>query len=220
MKRKILIATALAFTCALASSTAQAQSISAFDGHLTLAPADATSSGSGAAGDDVKDEQAELAKKLNNPVADLISVPIENNWDFGIGPADAMKYTAKIQPVIPVHITENWNLILRTILPVIYQEALDNNPLAPASVRESHSGLGDTEQSFFFSPKNPVGGWILGAGPVGYYPTATENALGAGKWGAGPTVLALRQEHGWTYGILANQIWSFAGQQDRQNINS
>jgi hypothetical protein len=169
---------------------------------------------------DTKDEEADLAKKLNNPVAALISVPVQNNWDFGIGPAHAMKYTANIQPVIPISISKDWNLIIRTILPVIYQEALDNSPGAPASIGKSHSGLGDTTQSFFFSPMEPVGGWILGAGPVGYYPTATESALGAGKWGAGPTIVALQQSHGFTYGILANQIWSFAGQDNRQNINA
>jgi hypothetical protein len=131
-----------------------------------------------------------------------------------------MKYTANIQPVIPISISEDWNLIVRTILPVIYAEAVSDNPLAPASARQRHAGLGDITQSFFFSPKEPVGGWIIGAGPVGYYPAATESQLGGGKWGIGPTVVALRQEHGFTYGILANQIWSFAGQQNRQNINA
>ena len=166
------------------------------------------------------DQEADLAKKLQNPVANLISVPLQNNWDFGIGPASAMKYTCNIQPVVPVSISDHWNLIIRTILPVIYAEAVDNRFFAPRSARESHAGLGDTTQSFFFSPKNPVGGWILGAGPVGYYPTATESQLGGGKWGAGPTIVALQQTHGFTYGVLANQIWSFAGQQDRQNINA
>ena len=206
--------------CALASSTARAQNKPVFDGSFTLADNDTATTGGGDSGDEVKDEQAELAKKLNNPVADLISVPIQNNWDFGIGPAHAMKYTANIQPVIPVSISEDWNLIIRTIVPVIYQEALDNRPGAPASVGQSHAGLGDTTQSFFFSPKAPVGGWILGFGPVGYYPTATTSYLGAGQWGAGPTIVALRQEHGFTYGILANQIWSFAGQQGRTEINA
>ena len=140
---------------------------------------------------------------------------VETELYFGIGPADAMRYTANIQPVVPVSISEDWNLIIRTILPVIYQGALDNTPGAPASVGESHSGLGDTTQSFFLSPKAPWHGWIWGAGPVGYYPTATDSALGAGKWGVGPTVVALRQEHGFTYGILANQIWSVAGWSDQ-----
>ena len=160
-----------------------------------------------------------MAKKLNNPVAALISVPIQNNWDFGIGPANAMKYTANIQPVVPIGISDDWNLIIRTIMPVIYQEALVNNPKAPASLRESHAGLGDITQSFFFSPKAPVGGWILGAGPVGYYPTATESELGAGQLGFGPTVVALQQKDGFTYGILANHIWSVAGWGD-QAVNS
>jgi len=212
---------ALALACALAASTTQAQNNSTFDNSFTLADNDAVAPAGGGAGtDDQKDQEAELAKKLNNPVASLISVPIQNNWDFGIGPAHAMKYTANIQPVIPFSISEDWNLIIRTIVPVIYQEALDNRPGAPASVGQSHAGLGDTTQSFFFSPKNPVDGWILAAGPVGYYPTATSDYLGGGQWGAGPTVLALRQEHGFTYGILANQIWSFAGQQDRTEVNA
>ncbi len=158
-----------------------------------------------------EDQEAELAKKLQNPVAALISVPIQNNWDFGIGPANAMKYTANIQPVVPIGISEDWNLIVRTIVPVIYAEAVDDNPLAPASARQSHSGLGDITQSFFFSPKEPVGGWILGAGPVGLYPTATQSELGQGKLGFGPTVVALQQSHGFTYGVLANHIWSVAG---------
>ena len=216
MKSKPVLIT---LACALTASIAQAQNNSALNGQLTLASAGASSSGDGGAGDDAKAQEAELAKKLQNPVANLVSVPIQNNWDFGIGPADAMKYTANIQPVIPLSISKDWNLIIRTIMPVIYLEPTANNPQAPASVRDSHSGLGDITQSFFLSPKAPVGGWILGAGPVGYYPTATDPALGAGQWGAGPTLVALRQEHGFTYGILANQIWSFTGWSN-QNVNS
>jgi hypothetical protein len=202
---------------ALLAMNGSAQDLSSKVQPPSVAPGKEDTAG---APDDEASDEAELAKKLQNPVANLISVPIQNNWDFGIGPANAMKYTANIQPVIPFSISEDWNLITRTIVPVIYQEALDKNPLAPSSARESHAGLGDTTQSFFLSPKAPVGGWILGAGPVGYYPTATETELGGGKWGAGPTAVALRQEHGFTYGILANHIWSFAGQDDRQNINA
>jgi len=200
--RQNLHAAALAW--ALGVTTTAAQIESSFDRPFTRAPADANASGGGGPGGDAEDQQAELAKKLNNPVASLISVPIQNNWDFGIGAANAMKYTANLQPVVPVSISEDWNVIVRTILPVIYAES-------PVPGGANHSGLGDVTQSFFFSPKAPVGGWILGAGPVGYYPTATDSELGDGKWGAGPTIVALRQEHGFTYGILANQIWSFAG---------
>jgi hypothetical protein len=167
-----------------------------------------------------EESQEELAKKLNNPVADLISVPLQNNWDFGIGPADAMRYYVNIQPVIPVTLSKDWNLIIRTIMPVIYAEAPITSPLAPSSAREDHAGLGDITQSFFLSPKEPVDGWILGAGPVALWPTATDSTLGSGKWGAGPTAVVLKQEHGWTYGMLANHIWSFAGQSDKPNVNS
>jgi hypothetical protein len=197
--------------CALGAPTASAQAESGFHRPLNLTPADAASSGGGT-GETNTNEQAELAKKLNNPISDLISAPIQNNWDFGIGSANAMRYTANIQPVIPISISKDWNLILRTIMPVIYAES-------PVPGGDNHSGLGDTTQSFFLSPKAPVGGWILGAGPVLYYPTATDSALGAGKWGAGPTLVALRQEHGFTYGLLANQIWSYAGWGD-QNVNA
>ena len=169
---------------------------------------DATASGGGGKAD----EEAELAKKLQNPVASLISVPLQSNWDFGIGSANAMRYTLNVQPVIPFSLNAEWNLITRTIIPVIHAES-------PVAGGDSTSGLGDIVQSFFFSPKEPVGGWILAVGPVALWPIATDSALGSGKWGAGPTVLALRQEHGWTYGALANHIWSYAGWGDR-NVNA
>ena len=130
-------------------------------------------------------------------------MPIQNNWDFGIGSANAMRYTVNIQPVIPFSLGDDWNLITRTIVPVIYAES-------PVKGGSDHSGLGDIVQSFFFSPKAPVGGWIVAAGPVMLYPTATDQALGFGKWGAGPTALVLQQNHGWTYGLLANHLWSYA----------
>jgi hypothetical protein len=198
--------------CALLASVTRAQSESVFYRPLTLAPADATASGGGGAGDDAKAKEAELAKELQNPIANLISVPIQNNWDFGIGPANAMRYTANIQPVIPFSISQDWNLITRTILPVIYAEE-------PAKGFGDKSGLGDITQSFFLSPKEPVGGWILGAGPVALWPTETDSALGSGKWGAGPTIVALQQTHGFTYGVLANHIWSYAGWGE-QNVNA
>jgi hypothetical protein len=177
-----------------------------------FALADAASSSSDAAGNDEQSEAAELAKKLQNPIAHLISVPIQNNWDFGIGPKNAMRYTANIQPVIPFSIGKDWNLITRTILPVIYAEE-------PVKGFGNKFGLGDTLQSFFLSPKEPVGGWILGGGPVFQWPTSSDDALGNGKVGVGPTAVVLRQEHGWTYGALMNHVWSFAGQGNTPNVN-
>jgi hypothetical protein len=152
---------------------------------------------------DDKAATAELAKKLANPVASLISVPIQNNWDFGIGSANAMRYTANIQPVIPFSLSEDWNLITRTIVPVIYAES-------PVKGGNDQSGLGDIVQSFWVSPKAPTdSGWIWGAGAVMLYPSGTDGLSGQ-HWGAGPTALVLKQQNGWTYGILANHLWSYA----------
>lgn len=159
------------------------------------------------------DSSEELAMQLQNPVANLISVPIQNNWDFGIGSTDAMRYYVNVQPVIPFSISEDWNLITHTILPIVHAES-------PVPGGSDAGGLGDIVQSFFFSPKAPVGGWIMGGGPVFLYPSATDNALGGQKWGVGPTAVLLKQESGWTYGALANHIESFAGTSRRQNISA
>jgi hypothetical protein len=156
---------------------------------------------------------AELAKQLQNPVANLISVPIQNNWDFGIGSTDAMRYTVNIQPVIPFSIGDDWNVITRTILPIVHAEA-------PVLGADDVSGLGDILQSFFFSPKALVGGWVMGAGPVFLYPGASNDTLGGQKWAAGPTAVLLEQQSGWTYGVLANHLWSFAGTGGRQDIDA
>ena len=169
--------------------------VSALAFHTTLVAQDAAT--------DDKAAAAELAKKLSNPVASLISVPIQNNWDFGIGSANAMRYTANIQPVIPFSLSEDWNLITRTIVPVIYAES-------PVVGGADKSGLGDIVQSFWASPKAPTdSGWIWGAGAVMLYPSGTDG-LSAHNWGAGPTALVLKQQNGWTYGVLANHLWSYA----------
>jgi hypothetical protein len=159
------------------------------------------------------DEAAELAKQLQNPVASLISVPFQNNFEFKLGPNDdGFKYTLNFQPVIPVSLSKDWNLIIRTIVPIISQHDVIPNT--------SQSGLGDITQSFFFSPKKPVGGLILGFGPVFLYPSATNDFLGSEKWGAGPTGLVLKQTGGWTYGLLFNHIWSYAGNDDRTYVSA
>lgn len=157
-------------------------------------------------------DNARLAKMLSNPVANLMSFPFQFNWDTGFGPNDTDRWLLNIQPVIPFTLTEDWNLITRTILPVIDMEAL-------ADGLDSSSGIGDITQSFFFSPKDPVDGWILGFGPAFNWPTSTDG-LGNRNYGVGPTFVALRQEHGFTYGLLCNHIWSFAGPDGEPEINS
>lgn len=160
-----------------------------------------------------ENSHADLAKELSNPVANLISLPLQLNYDTGIGPKDADRYTLNVQPVIPFSLNDEWNLISRTIIPLTHLESTANGI-------DSASGMGDIVQSFFFSPKQPVGGWILGGGPVLLLPTATEDSFKSKQYGAGPTFVALRQENGWTYGALANHLWGFDNPSDREKVSS
>jgi hypothetical protein len=155
----------------------------------------------------------ELAKKLANPVANLISVPFQLNYDHGFGPREAGHYTLNVQPVVPFTLDDDWNLITRTIMPAVYQES-------SAAGVSSEFGLADFTQSFFLSPTHPVGGWVMGFGPVLRWPTATDDALGSEKWGAGPTFVGAKQHGPWTFGILANHIWSYAGDDDRTDVDA
>jgi hypothetical protein len=150
---------------------------------------------------------AELAKKALNPVAALYSLPVQYNWDQKMGPTgDGMHSVTNIQPVLPFELNDHWNLISRTILPLI-----DQHGLAPDGLADK-SGMGDVTQSFFFSPKQPTeSGWILGAGPAILIPTGSDELLSSEQWGAGPTAVALKQSNGWTRGILANHIWGLEG---------
>ncbi len=167
-----------------------------------------------AASTQATDDAAELARKLSNPVAALISVPFQNNFDFGGGPSDdGFRYTLNVQPVIPFNVTENWNLISRTIAPFVHQENYFGTT--------TQSGLSDMVQSLFLSPAKPgESGWIWGAGPVFLLPTATDDRLGTEKFGIGPTAVALKQDGGWTYGALANHLWSVAGNGSRQDVST
>jgi hypothetical protein len=158
---------------------------------------------------------ADLAKQLSNPVAALISVPLQFNHDRELGPGrGGDRTTLNVQPVVPIDLNADWTLISRTIVPIVTQ-----TDAVPGGGRQS--GLGDIVQSVFFSPKAPTaGGWIWGAGPVFLLPTASDDALGAKQWGAGPTAVVLKQASGWTVGALANHLWSFAGSSSRPDVSA
>jgi hypothetical protein len=145
----------------------------------------------------------ELAKMTQNPIASLISVPFQNNFNFDQGPRHVTQWNLNVQPVIPISLNEDWNLITRTIVPIINQPST-------ASGLSSAFGLGDINPSLFFSPAKPSK-LIWGVGPTWTMPTATDKILGAGKWDAGPTVVALTMQGPWVIGVLANNQWSFAG---------
>lgn len=158
-------------------------------------------------------DAAELAKKLSNPIASLISVPFQNNTDWGIGHYGGTRNTLNIQPVIPLSLSSDLNLIVRWVQPVISQY----NITGP----DSHeSGLGDAVVSAFFSPAEAKNGLTWGVGPAFLVPTATDDYLGTKKLGFGPTAVALYQGNGMTIGALVNQLWSIAGDDDRADVSS
>jgi len=157
------------------------------------------------------EEAHDLAKKLSNPVASLISVPFQSNFDFGMGSGSGWRYTLNFQPVVPVALNSKWNLISRTILPIIHQHNVAGNG--------DQSGLGDITQSFFFSPRESKK-FVWAVGPVVLIPTATDDLLGTKKLGLGPTFLILKQKGLWTEGVLTNHVWSVAGADDRASVNS
>ncbi len=155
----------------------------------------------------VAQEDDSLSKKLANPLAAWVNVPTQINYEDELGPEKrGSMWTMNVLPVLPFQIGDDWNLISRTILPLIQQKDLTRE-------RKSDSGLGDILQSFFFSPIEPTErGWIWGAGPVFLLPTATDRDLGASQWALGPTFLTLKQEGPWTVGLLANHLWTLSGE--------
>ncbi|MBN9690219.1 MAG: neuromedin U [Verrucomicrobia bacterium] len=160
------------------------------------------SADSGGGGDREAQTEA-LAKAAQNPVANLISVPFQNNFNFGLGPNEVTQWILNVQPVIPISLSSDWNLITRTIMPIINQPS-------PAPGVSSAFGLGDINPTFFLSPAHS-GKLIWGVGPTLTLPTATDSILGHGMWTAGPAAVALTMQGHWVVGVLANQQWSYAG---------
>jgi len=154
----------------------------------------------------------ELAKKLANPIASLISVPLQNNMDVGIGENNGSRNILNIQPVVPLGLSDNVNLITRWVQPLISQYNISGEG-------NSEFGLGDALVSTFLSPANSKNGLTWGAGPAFFLPTGTDDLLTTEKYGIGPTAVALYQSNGITIGGLVNQIWSVSGDEDRSDVN-
>lgn len=165
-----------------------------------------------AASDEEATKRAALAKAALNPVSSLISVPFQHSSNFMTGPYNRVGDLTNIQPVIPLKIGSNWNLITRTIVPVF-----DFQP-DPTSPTNWAAGMGDINPSFFLSPQK-VSKVIWGIGPSLVLPTATDQLMGQGKWSAGPSIVLLVQPGKWTIGTLSNNIWSYAGDKDRAAVN-
>ncbi len=155
---------------------------------------------------------AEIAKKLSNPVAHIINVPFQYNWDYGGGPKDdGQHHYLQVQPVIPFSLSEDWAVISRTVMYFENKHNFGYNGV---------SGLGDFTQTFFVSPvAKEKGTPIWGLGPVFLLPTATDDYLGSGKWGAGPSAVFVKELEHWTLGLLASHTWSFAGESDREYVS-
>jgi hypothetical protein len=156
---------------------------------------------------DEEESATELAKKTQNPVADLISVPFQNNFYFNSGSKDATVYVLNVEPVIPINITKDWNLITRTIIPIINQPPLFPEP---SKFSESAFGLGDINPTLFLSPRGPEK-FFWGLGPTFTIPTATDSKLGNREFTMGPAGVVVLMHGPWVVGALANQQWSVTG---------
>jgi hypothetical protein len=156
--------------------------------------------------EDGEDETAELQRAVQNPVANLISLPFQNNTSYNSGPRDRTQNVHNIQPVIPLSINEDWNLITRTIFPIVSQPSF-------ARGQDRKTGIGDTTLSLFASPMKPAaGGLIWGAGPIALIPTASDDRLGPGKWGAGVSVVGLAMFGPMVAGSVISNVWSLEGE--------
>ena len=156
-------------------------------------------------GDNAKSESSsDLAKQIQNPVGDLISLPLQNNVNFGYGPRGGAQNVLQAQPVLPLHVNEDWNLITRTILPVVRNPDASPIPTVPV-------GTGPTSFTAFLVPRHDINGWLWGAGPVVQLPTISSTTLGSSVWGGGPSAALVYSNGPWVAGALVNNIWSLGG---------
>jgi hypothetical protein len=162
-----------------------------------------------------------VIKASQNPVGNIAIIPFQNNFNYGAGPYSRLQYNLNLQPVVPIELSTKWNLIARTIIPV-----LDNPSSAPPALCASALGcgttfgIGDLNPQFYFAPKTRPGGIIWGAGPQFQFPTAAPGALGAGKYSVGPTAVGLLMPGPWVLGVLVNGLWSVGGDPTRTSVGT
>lgn len=170
--------------------------------------------------DQLLEVQAAIIKMSQNPVGNIAVIPFQNNFNYGVGPYTRYQYNLNVQPVVPFMLSKNLNLVARTIFPVIDQPSFASPTVCATTGCGSTFGIGDMQEQLFFAPKTEPGKLIWGAGPIFQLPTASPDTLGAGKWAAGPTIVGLITPGRIVAGLLANQLWSFAGQANRPNISA
>jgi len=168
-------------------------------------------SGPARAQDRSDDENEMLAKKLSNPISDLVSVPFEFNWQQKVGPLELTQFVLNVQPVIPFSLNKDWNLILRIVMPFVGQPPFFLGDLG-------EFGIGDTTTSFFFTPVSHSG-FMIGFGPAFITTQTTQPTISSGRYSVGPTAVAIEQTGPWSIGVLWNQVWSFAGDPRRSSVN-
>lgn len=158
---------------------------------------------------------SDLAKKTQNPVADLISLPLQYNTFFETGPKAKTQNSLLIQPVVPMSFNEDWNFIARTIIPLLAQPPMIDG-------QNRNHGLANVQFQGFFSPKEGVGDWIVGLGPYLEFPTNSgpDNRFGSDNWSVGPAFIALKMDGPWVYGGLVTQLWSYAGNDSEVNLTA
>jgi len=162
-----------------------------------------------------QDSASDLAKKTQNPLADLISVPIQYNTFFETGPKGKTQNTLLIQPVIPFSLNDDWLFIARPLISLLEQPPLTDG-------QNRNHGLGNIQFQGFFSPKDKVGDWIVGFGPYLEFPTNSgpDNRLGSDNWSVGPAFVALKMDGPWVYGCLFSHLWSYHGDDPEVNVTA
>ena len=187
---------ALAAACLLASAPGHAQQTAADPDQPTGARVDHDTVS--------KANESDIAKELENPIGNLTVLPFENYTNFQVGPNKGTQNILEFEPVVPIHLNQDWNLITRAVIPVVWNPDLSPFPSVPQA-------FAPTDFSAFLSPRNPVNGWTVGAGPIVQLPTATSPTVGSSVWGLGPTAVVVHTGEKIVAGLLANQVWSLGG---------